>query len=224
MKNKSSESSDFSYGTTLNIWRCLSSPPSLHRFFSVLNILSFYKYFSFACQLPTWYVILLCTVYRWHVIRKHPFRVPSSPSYYIIIHIIYNPTDTVGGHTILWTELVLHQNLEVFHEWCPQTASTHSVQASLCLLTWKASLFTFITFCLRLSPSQQPLKVPLVSSYTYSTSINKDWLYTWYVSGGVQGVNCLVHLFDIPPNLNWPSHSRWFSLPLYFTHLPQTMP
>lgn len=103
IKNKSSESSDFSYGTTLNIWRCLSSFPSLHQFFSELNVLSFYKYFSFACQLPTWYVTLLCTVYRWHVIIKHPFRVPSSPSYSIIIHIIYDHTGVVGAHSVLWT-------------------------------------------------------------------------------------------------------------------------
>lgn len=49
---------------------------------------------------------------------------------------------------------------------------------------------------------------PLESSCPYSPPINKDWLHTWYVSGSVQDVNSVVHLFDIPPNSNWPLHSR----------------
>lgn len=99
--------------------------------------------------------------------------------------------------------------------------NAHSVRASLCLIHMQDLFIYFYCILSQVKSITTTSQGPLESSCTYSTSINRDWLYTWYVSGSVQDVYSVAHLFDIPPNFNWPLHSRG-DFPSHFN--PSTIP
>lgn len=92
-----------SYGMTLNIWRCLSSPPFLYQFFSKLNILSFYKYFSLlvssALDKSSSSAQFTDGMWLLSIPLGYLHRLQSC----IIISINYGHADVVDGQAILWT-------------------------------------------------------------------------------------------------------------------------
>jgi hypothetical protein len=151
----------FFYGTS-EYWGC-QAPFLLSVLFSKLNILSCYKYFSFACQLSTRYVILLCIVYSCHVTIIQSLGYFSYFKYYIIFHTTYNLINVVRGHVILWTHYKANSS------WKPLSISwmmtTDCIIPSFCSCqalsySYARPLYAFLLHYLRLIPLTRPLKLP----------------------------------------------------------------
>lgn len=183
-------------------------------FSSKLNIFSFYKYFSCTCQLPTWYVILLCKFVDVIWLLNIPLGHLPHLKYCIIICITYSCID-ICGH-ILWTQYRNDAPLKIFKHFMNNAYKLHllpSVPTSLCLI-YMQDIYIY-NILSQMKSSTTTFQGLVESLFTYSMSVNKDWLYTGYLPGSVQDANSVVQLLDMLTCISsWPPYFQEFSLSL----------